>query len=151
MGYQPDEAGNNTSDPLDWGTPNEGNKEYLSHEQLALLGGVDGLCSLCSLQTHSVELYSDASNQTCCQTKLNNSQLRKCQGSGHFIRRFSQYWVQTRLLLGLFLEIIVSSHTCCPLVTVQGTVGVEALTAGIGVMASVGSCCIRPGLKRSAT
>lgn len=43
MEHQPDEAGNSTSDPLDWGTPNTGNKEHLPHELLALLGGAGGL------------------------------------------------------------------------------------------------------------
>ena len=82
------------------------------------------------------------SNETYCQTNLNNSQFRKCQGSGDFLRRFIEYRLQTGLLLGLFLEIIVSSHACRPLVMVQGTVGVEALIAGIGLMISVGNCCI---------
>lgn len=54
--------------------------------------------------------------------------------SGDFVRRFIEYWVQTRPLLGLFLEITVSSYACSLLVIVQGTIGVEALTAGLGLV-----------------
>lgn len=54
--------------------------------------------------------------------------------SGDFVRRVIEYWVQTRPLLGFFLEIIVSSNACSLLVIVQGTIGVEALTAGLGLV-----------------
>lgn len=147
--YQPDEARNKNSDPFDWGILNTGAKStrYMSYRNCWEELGTSEVFVLFK----PIQWTQMLSNQTCCQAKLKNSQFRKCQGSGGFVGRFIEYLVQTRLLLGLFLEMIVSSHACWHLIIVQGTAGVEDQIAGIGLVIPVGSHCIRPTLKRSAT
>lgn len=70
--------------------------------------------------------------------------------SGDFFTRLVEYWVQTRLILSLFLETAVSSHSCCPSVKVQeGTVGIKL--QGTELMTAVGILCSSPRLKRLTT